>query len=79
VENWRRKSVTGLSSDYLVYSILGYAAYTAYTAALYFSPGVQAAYMAAHAGEARQHYELSVIAAACPVGLQAAASAPCLT
>eukprot|EP00775_Hariotina_reticulata_P009904 gene9904-10061_t len=48
-ENWRRKSVTGLSADYLVYSILGYAAYTAYTAALYFSPGVQGAYMAAHA------------------------------
>jgi cystinosin len=33
-------------------SILGYAAYTAYTAALHFNPGVQAAYMAAHGGSA---------------------------
>jgi cystinosin len=49
-ENWRRKKVDGLSSDYLVYSIIGYAAYAAYTSALYFSPGVQASYMAAHAG-----------------------------
>lgn len=49
-ENWRRKKVDGLSADYLVYSVIGYAAYTAYTSALYFSPGVQASYMAAHAG-----------------------------
>jgi cystinosin len=49
-ENWRRKKVDGLSADYLVYSIIGYAAYAAYTSALYFSPGVQASYMAAHAG-----------------------------
>lgn len=52
IENWRRKSVDGLSADYLVYSILGYAAYTVYTAALYWSPGVQAAYITAHAGSA---------------------------
>ncbi len=42
-DNWRRKSVRGLSADYLIYSILGYAAYTTYTAALFFSPGVQVA------------------------------------
>lgn len=50
IQNAQRKSVAGLSADYLVYSMLGYAAYTAYTAALHFNPGVQAAYMAAHAG-----------------------------
>jgi cystinosin len=50
IENAQRKSVAGLSADYLVYSLLGYTAYTAYTAALHFNPGVQAAYMAAHAG-----------------------------
>lgn len=42
----------GLSIDYLIYSVLGYAAYTVYTAALYWSPGVQAAYISAHAGSA---------------------------
>lgn len=42
----------GLSADYLVYSMLGYAAYAAYTSALHFSPGVQAAYMLAHGGSA---------------------------
>lgn len=52
IANWRRKSVDGLSADYLVYSVLGYAAYTVYTAALYWSPGVQAAYITAHAGSA---------------------------
>jgi hypothetical protein len=50
IENAARRSVSGLSADYLVYSMLGYAAYGAYTAALHFNPGVQAAYMAAHAG-----------------------------
>jgi cystinosin len=50
IENAQRKSVAGLSADYLVYSLLGYTAYTAYTTALHFNPGVQAAYMAAHAG-----------------------------
>ncbi|KAF6252889.1 hypothetical protein COO60DRAFT_1297682 [Scenedesmus sp. NREL 46B-D3] len=49
-ENWRSKKVDGLSADYLVYSVMGYAAYAAYTSALYFSPGVQSSYMAAHAG-----------------------------
>ncbi|KAF8069705.1 cystinosin [Scenedesmus sp. PABB004] len=52
LDNARRRSVSGLSVDYLVYSSLGYAAYTAYTAALYFSPGVAAAYAAAHGGAA---------------------------
>lgn len=33
-----------------MYSLLGYTAYAAYTAALHFNPGVQAAYMAAHGG-----------------------------
>eukprot|EP00879_Flechtneria_rotunda_P010146 GHRR01010604.1.p1 GENE.GHRR01010604.1~~GHRR01010604.1.p1 ORF type:complete len:294 (+),score=110.48 GHRR01010604.1:886-1767(+) len=33
-----------------MYSALGFAAYTAYTAALYFSPGVHTAYAAAHGG-----------------------------
>jgi cystinosin len=50
IQNYQRKSVDGLSADYLVYSMLGYTAYAAYTAALHFNPGVQAAYMAAHAG-----------------------------
>jgi cystinosin len=50
VQNAQRRSVDGLSADYLVYSLLGYTAYGAYTAALHFNPGVQAAYMAAHGG-----------------------------
>lgn len=50
IENAQRKSVAGLSADYLVYSMLGYTAYAAYTAALHFNPGVQTAYMAAHGG-----------------------------
>lgn len=52
LENARRRCVDGLSADYLTYSLLGYAAYAAYTGALHFSPGVQAAYMAAHGGSA---------------------------
>lgn len=50
IENAQRRSVDGLSADYLMYSMLGYTAYAAYTAALHFNPGVQAAYMAAHGG-----------------------------
>lgn len=49
-ENWRRHSVVGLSLDYLVYSLVGFLCYAAYTGALYFSTGVQEAYIQAHHG-----------------------------
>lgn len=50
LENHKRRSTDGLSLDYLLYSLIGYLCYAAYTGSLYFSPGIQAAYQVAHAG-----------------------------
>jgi cystinosin len=50
IENHKRRSTDGLSLDYLMYSLVGYLCYAAYTGSLYFSPGIQAAYQVAHAG-----------------------------
>ena len=44
--NYRRKSVVGLSFDYLHYNILGFTCYSIYNLTLYFSPVVQAQYHA---------------------------------
>ena len=40
--NWERKSVKGLSFDYVVMNLIGYAAYATYTCAFFFSPSLRA-------------------------------------
>ncbi|GBF88420.1 hypothetical protein Rsub_01132 [Raphidocelis subcapitata] len=52
IENHRTRDVSGLSPDYLLYSLLGFVCYSAYTAALYFSDDVRASYAAIHGGAA---------------------------
>lgn len=44
--NWKRKSVIGLSFDYLHYNILGFTCYSIYNLTLFFSPVVKAQYQA---------------------------------
>jgi len=48
-ENWVRKSVEGLSFDFLLYNITGYIGYSIFNCALYFSPVVQSQYRKQHA------------------------------
>lgn len=43
-ENWKRKSVEGLSFDFLFYNITGYIGYSIFNLALYFSHTVQVEY-----------------------------------
>jgi PQ loop repeat len=50
VANATRRSVEGLSADYVLYSTLGYAAYAAYTGGLLFWDPARDAYLAAHGG-----------------------------
>lgn len=47
--NWRRRNTQGLSVDFCLLNVLGFACYTAYTVALYSSPAVRREY------RARQH------------------------
>jgi len=49
-ENWKRKSVVGLSFDYEVFNIIGFSCYTAYNCAFYWSPLIQKEYMDANDG-----------------------------
>lgn len=49
-DNWKRQSVEGLSLDYLVFSMIGFCCYAAYTASLKFNPIVSTAYMTLHGG-----------------------------
>jgi uncharacterized protein with PQ loop repeat len=39
--NWRRKSVSGVSFDYLAFNVVGFACYSVFNLALKFSPVVQ--------------------------------------
>lgn len=50
IENQRTKDVSGLSPDYLLFSLLGYAWYGAYNGALLFNDGVRVGYSAVHGG-----------------------------
>ncbi|KAI8093494.1 PQ loop repeat-domain-containing protein [Halteromyces radiatus] len=49
--NWQRKSVRGLSLDYLCYSILGFLSYTVFTLAFYFNQEIQDEYYKRHNSE----------------------------
>jgi len=42
--NWRRKSVVGLSFDYVLYNVIGFSSYTAYTTAFYWSAEIRQEY-----------------------------------
>lgn len=44
IVNWRRKSVEGLSFDFTVLNVLGFACYTQFNLALFLSPAVRAEY-----------------------------------
>jgi len=43
-ENWKRKSVIGLSFDFLLYNITGYIGYSIFNVTLYFSSSVKSEY-----------------------------------
>ena len=42
--NHIRKSVTGLSQDYIAYNILGFVSYSIFNGAFYWSPSIQQTY-----------------------------------
>ncbi|CDI97842.1 cystinosin [Echinococcus multilocularis] len=46
--NCQRKSVTGLSFDFVVFNVIGFACYSAFNIGLYFVPRIQAQYFARH-------------------------------
>ncbi|KAL5107095.1 Cystinosin [Taenia crassiceps] len=46
--NCRRESVTGLSFDFIVFNVIGFACYSAFNIGLYFVPRIQAQYLARH-------------------------------
>ncbi|OQR99544.1 Lysosomal Cystine Transporter (LCT) Family [Achlya hypogyna] len=48
--NWRRKSVVGLSLDFLVYNILGFGCYAVFNLAFFYSDSVQDEYKRFHNG-----------------------------
>lgn len=50
MDNHRTRDVSGLSPDYLLFSLLGYICYGAYTGALYFSDDVRVSYATLHGG-----------------------------
>lgn len=50
--NYRRKSVVGLSLDFQLLNILGFACYAIYNSALYWNPAVRRQYAALHDGQA---------------------------
>ena len=50
IQNFERKSVSGLSFDYAILNVLGFACYSTFNLFLFFSPSVRAAYEKAHAG-----------------------------
>lgn len=49
-QNWRRKSVQGLSFDFTVYNLLGFGCYSIFNGALYFSEAMKTAYADSHNG-----------------------------
>jgi LCT (Lysosomal Cystine Transporter) family transporter len=52
--NWRRKSVVGLSFDYLALNVLGYLCYSVFNVVMYFSPVVQQQYIDQHKVEGKE-------------------------
>ena len=48
LQNAQRRSVSGLSFDFLALNLLGFSCYSAFNCALYFSPSVRAQYRAVH-------------------------------
>ena len=50
VQNVQRGSVVGLSFDYAALNFVGFCCYSAYNLALFYSPSIRAAYMAANHG-----------------------------
>ncbi|CBJ29077.1 conserved unknown protein [Ectocarpus siliculosus] len=49
--NYRRKTSVGLSFDFLLYNVLAFSCYSAFTCSLYWSKSVQRAYDKRHAGQ----------------------------
>lgn len=47
-ENWMRKSVVGLSFDFLLYNLLGHSCYLVYNLSFYFLPSIQEEYYKIH-------------------------------
>ncbi len=53
--NFRRKSTSGLSLQFCIINLTGFACYSVYNIALYFVPAVQVAYLAAHPAVVTAH------------------------
>ena len=51
LQNWQRRSVVGYSFDYVALNLLGYACYSVFNLALFYSSAARAAYAQAHGGE----------------------------
>uniref|UniRef100_A0A6B2LF13 Cystinosin homolog n=1 Tax=Arcella intermedia TaxID=1963864 RepID=A0A6B2LF13_9EUKA len=47
-ENWRRKSVVGLSFDYLALNIVGWVAYSLFNCLIFWEPSIQAQYISVY-------------------------------
>ena len=45
IENWRRKSVTGLNFDFIFLNLMGFLCYSIFNVCLYFFPSFQAQYL----------------------------------
>ena len=50
IQNFERKSVSGLSFDYVILNFVGFACYSTFNLFLFFSPSIRATYEKAHAG-----------------------------
>ena len=46
--NWKRRSVVGLSFDFVLYNVIGLVSYAVYACTLYGSPSVRAEYARRH-------------------------------
>jgi len=49
--NWKRKSVVGLSFDYVTYNIIGFVCYSIFNASFYWIPSIQEDYKKQHDGK----------------------------
>jgi cystinosin len=49
--NWKRKSVIGLSFDYLCFNIIGFSAYAAFNSAFYWNKSIQFEYSSRNHGK----------------------------
>jgi len=54
IANWRRQTTTGLSADFAALNVFGFACYTAYNTAMYFSTSIHRQYRERHGSQDAQ-------------------------